>query len=142
MSRTRAMLGLLVVAALGSAAILATGIAGAAPPGGPPGQTKKDQPDSTATPIKHVVVIFQENVSFDHYFGTYPNASGGDGQPFSARPGTPAVDGLTPATDASIPASLRHSSDLTTALANPNANPPLRLDSSPDGLPGRRRRPR
>ena len=100
-----------------------------------PGQ-EKDNPDVTATPIKHVVVIFQENVSFDHYFGTYPNASGGDGQPFSARPGTPAVDGLTPATDASIPASLRHSSDLTTALANPNANPPLRLDSSPDGLPG------
>ena len=28
----------------------------------------------TATPIKHLVVIFQENVSFDHYFGTYPNA--------------------------------------------------------------------
>ena len=137
MSRTRAMLGLLVVAALGSAAILATGIAGAAPPGGPPGQAKKKtNPDATATPIKHVVVIFQENVSFDHYFGTYPNASGGDGQPFSARPGTPAVAGLTPATDASIPASLRHSSDLTTALANPNANPPLRLDSSPDGLPG------
>ena len=26
----------------------------------------------TYTPIKHVVVIFQENVSFDHYFGTYP----------------------------------------------------------------------
>ena len=29
---------------------------------------------ATTTPIKHVVVIFQENVSFDHYFGTYPNA--------------------------------------------------------------------
>ncbi|MGA8170882.1 MAG: alkaline phosphatase family protein, partial [Methylocystis sp.] len=28
----------------------------------------------TATPIKHLVVIFQENVSFDHYFGSYPNA--------------------------------------------------------------------
>lgn len=28
----------------------------------------------TTTPIKHVVVIFQENVSFDHYFGTYPYA--------------------------------------------------------------------
>ena len=28
-----------------------------------------------ATPIKHVVVIFQENVSFDHYFGTYPYAA-------------------------------------------------------------------
>ena len=29
---------------------------------------------TTATPIKHLVVIFQENVSFDHYFGTYPYA--------------------------------------------------------------------
>ena len=28
----------------------------------------------TTTPIKHLVVIFQENVSFDHYFGTYPKA--------------------------------------------------------------------
>jgi phospholipase C len=28
----------------------------------------------TATPIKHVVVIFNENISFDHCFGTYPNA--------------------------------------------------------------------
>jgi phospholipase C len=25
---------------------------------------------ATTTPIKHMVVIFQENVSFDHYFGT------------------------------------------------------------------------
>ena len=38
----------------------------------------------TATPIEHVVVIFQENVSFDHYFGTYPNASNTDGQRFHA----------------------------------------------------------
>jgi phospholipase C len=29
----------------------------------------------TATPIQHVVVIFQENVSFDHYFGTYTSAA-------------------------------------------------------------------
>src|SRR3984957_10329629 len=28
----------------------------------------------TKTPIKHLVVIFNENRSFDHYFGTYPNA--------------------------------------------------------------------
>jgi len=28
----------------------------------------------TATPIKHLVVIFDENVSFDHYFATYPHA--------------------------------------------------------------------
>jgi phospholipase C len=52
---------------------------------------------TTATPIQHVVVIFQENVTFDHYFGTYPNAANTDGQPFTARPGTPSVNGLTPA---------------------------------------------
>jgi phospholipase C len=49
----------------------------------------------TATPIKHLVVIFQENVSFDHYFGTYPNAANPKGEPaFFAAPGTPTVNGL------------------------------------------------
>jgi phospholipase C len=42
------------------------------------------------------VVIFQENISFDHYFGTYPNAANIDGQPFTAKPGTPTPGGLTP----------------------------------------------
>jgi phospholipase C len=36
---------------------------------------------TTITPIKHLVVIFQENISFDHYFGTYPHAANPDGQP-------------------------------------------------------------
>jgi phospholipase C len=27
-------------------------------------------------PIKHIVVVLQENRSFDHYFGTYPSANG------------------------------------------------------------------
>ncbi|SFW60017.1 phospholipase C [Luteibacter sp. UNCMF366Tsu5.1] len=50
----------------------------------------------TATPIKHLVVIFQENVSFDHYFGTYPFAENPSGEPaFYARPFTPPVNGLT-----------------------------------------------
>ena len=50
----------------------------------------------TTTPIKHLVVIFQENVSFDHYFGTYPKALNPAGQPrFIAKPGTPAVNGYT-----------------------------------------------
>src|SRR5260370_21245818 len=44
----------------------------------------------TKTPIKHVVVIFQENVSFDHYFGTYPHAFNLPGEtPFHAKEGTP-----------------------------------------------------
>jgi phospholipase C len=37
---------------------------------------------STSTPIKHLVVIYQENVSFDHYFGTYPHATNTSGHPF------------------------------------------------------------
>ncbi len=49
---------------------------------------------STTTPIKHLVVIFQENVSFDHYFGTYPNAANTSGQTVHAAPGTPKVNGL------------------------------------------------
>ena len=44
----------------------------------------------TATPIKHLVVIFQENVSFDHYFGSYRIASNGSGEaPSAASETTP-----------------------------------------------------
>jgi len=39
--------------------------------------------------IKHVVVIFGENISFDHYFGTYPNAANTGGTTFTALTGTP-----------------------------------------------------
>ncbi len=50
----------------------------------------------TMTPIKHVVVIFQENVSFDHYFATYPNATNPPNEPqFNAAPRTPTANGLT-----------------------------------------------
>jgi len=49
----------------------------------------------TKTPIKHLVIIFQENVSFDHYFGTYPMATNPAGEPaFHAKEDTPTVDGL------------------------------------------------
>ena len=118
MLRTRALLGLLT-ALVAAGAVAASATADKAGP---------------ATPIKHLVVIFQENVSFDHYFGTYPTAANTDGQPFLAPGGTPAVDGLTPATDPSIPASLRHGADLT--ASNPNTSLPRRLDSSPLGIGG------
>lgn len=63
----------------------------------------------TATPIKHLVIIFQENVSFDHYFGTYPNAlNTTPGEPqFFARKDTPTVNGYSP----------------LLLLKNPNLNP-------------------
>jgi phospholipase C len=51
---------------------------------------------ATATPIKHLVVIYGENRSFDHYFGTYPNATNPTGEPqFVAAAGTPAINGLS-----------------------------------------------
>lgn len=54
---------------------------------------------STATtPVQHVVVIIGEGTSFDHYFGTYPNAVNPPGQPrLKAAPNTPTVNGLNPA---------------------------------------------
>ncbi len=70
---------------------------------------------STSTPIKHLVVIFQENVSFDHYFGTYPDATNPSGEPpFRASSGTPSINGLSGAL-------------LTN---NPNEGNPQRLDRS------------
>jgi phospholipase C len=74
-------------------------------------------------PIRHLVVIFDENISFDHYFGAYPNATNPRGEPaFQPLPGTPTVNGL--------------SAGLLTN--NPNLNPanlagavnPFRLDRS------------
>jgi phospholipase C len=67
------------------------------------------------TPIKHLVVIFDENNSFDHYFGTYPRAANPVGEPaFVAAPNTPSVNGLTPAL----------------LNNNPNSTQPFRLDRS------------
>ncbi|MBS1886709.1 MAG: alkaline phosphatase family protein [Actinobacteria bacterium] len=128
-----------VLIALAALSVLAASVALAAPgaPGIParPGEHQQTLTfGGPRTPITHVVEIFQENVSFDHYFGTYPNAANTDGQPFEALPGTPAVDGLPPATSASLPPSLRHATNLLTE--NPNAAQPQRLNSSPTGLPG------
>jgi len=50
----------------------------------------------TKTPIKHLVIIFQENRPFDHYFGTYPRALNLSGETvFKARRDTPTVNGLS-----------------------------------------------
>ncbi|NED70936.1 alkaline phosphatase family protein, partial [Streptomyces sp. SID9944] len=39
--------------------------------------------------MEHVVVLFDENISFDHYFATYPKAANTDGTRFTAAKGTP-----------------------------------------------------
>jgi phospholipase C len=77
----------------------------------------------TATPIKHVVVLFDENESFDHYFGTYPYAANTDGTAFKAKPGTPRVNGLY--------AKITQSGPTGPLLSdNPNAYDPHRLNHS------------
>jgi phospholipase C len=76
------------------------------------------QAQGTLTPIRHVVVIFQENVSFDHYFATYPHALNPSGEPnFTAwaKNPPPAVNGLL-------------SGGLL--MHNPNSAQPFRLDRS------------
>jgi phospholipase C len=78
---------------------------------------------TTATPIQHLVVIFQENVSFDHYFGTYPNATNPAEEPkFKAAPNTPTVNGLSGGL-------LTKNPNLTPANAAGASNP-FRLDRS------------
>ena len=86
-----------VGAAAAALAVAGTAPVWAAQPGGavPVRAAVPASAARTATPIKHLVVIFGENVSFDHYFGTYPDAANTDGTRFTARPGTPRVDGLT-----------------------------------------------
>ena len=72
-----------------------------------------DNSANTTTPIKHVVVMFGENISYDHYFGTYPNAANTDGTTFTAAAGTPT--------------STNYVSDPSLLTANPNTYNPKRL---------------
>jgi phospholipase C len=77
----------------------------------------------TATPIKHLVIIYQENVSFDHYFGTYPSAANITGEPvFTAKLHTPVADTLVTAN------LLTNNPNFTNAANGVNAANPFRLD--------------
>jgi phospholipase C len=78
----------------------------------------------TATPIKHLVVIFQENVSFDHYFATYPYATNPAGEPrFEPFPWTPTVNGLSSAL-------LTNNPNKSNPVNATGATNPFRLDRS------------
>ncbi len=85
-----------MLAAACLAATLAETLTGGLMPGLAQQKTANNVSSPTATPIKHLVVIFDENVSFDHYFATYPNALNPPHEtPFKALAGTPRVNGLT-----------------------------------------------
>jgi phospholipase C len=78
----------------------------------------------TKTPIKHLVVVFNENRSFDHYFGTYPNALNPEGEPaFEPAKNTPRdVNNLL-----TSPALLDNNPNLNAANGTGASNP-FRLD--------------
>src|SRR3984885_2121163 len=77
----------------------------------------------TATPIKHLVIIFGENRSFDHYFGTYPYALNPKGEPqFHPSANTPTINGLSNAL-------LTHNPNLNPLNGSGAANP-FRFDRS------------
>lgn len=78
---------------------------------------------ATATPIKHVVVLYQENVSFDHYYATYPNATNPTGEPaFTAKAGTPTPNNLVKAN------LLSNNPNFTNTANGAGAAEPFRLD--------------
>ena len=77
----------------------------------------------TATPIKHVVVIFGENRSFDHYFATYPVAANPSGEiPFVAKPHTPSAANLKTA------GILTNNPNATNTANGTGATNPFRID--------------
>jgi phospholipase C len=77
----------------------------------------------TATPIRHLVVIFDENRSFDHYFATYPNAGNPPGEiPFKASRETPRVNNLA---NANL---LTNNPNFTNPANDGGATNPFRLD--------------
>lgn len=105
---TATVVGIATLAAAG--VVAATATSSASTP-----QASPQRPVRTATPIKHLVVIFDENVSFDHYFGTYPSAKNTDGTRFVANRHTPRANTLVTA------GLLAH---------NPNAFAPSRLSAT------------
>jgi phospholipase C len=81
------------------------------------------------TPIKHLVVIFQENVSFDHYFATYPTATNPPGEPkFQARPGTPGLPGSDRIDTLAAAGLLTNNPNKTNPANGADAADPFRLD--------------
>jgi phospholipase C len=77
----------------------------------------------TKTPIKHLVIIFNENVSFDHYFATYPKTTNPSGEPaFTAKSGTPKVNNLANA------GLLTNNPNYTNKENGADAAEPFRLD--------------
>jgi phospholipase C len=92
---------------------------------------RDDRSVRTATPIKHLVVIFQENISYDHYFGTYPNAMNLPGEtPFKAKGHKPLNNNLVTPLDVNNGFKPLGGPNLLTSNPNANANAPAAPNNS------------
>lgn len=101
------------------------------------GENDQGRVHRTRTPIEHLVVIFQENRTFDNYFGTYPfaanipgelNTTGSPAPQFHARPDTPKANNYI--TDPNV---FFHNPNVS--LTGAQANPTRWLPSDPGCAP-------
>src|SRR6187431_1326880 len=67
---------LLVIAVLGVAAAANALSSNAATPSTNPSAVRSPAATRATGSIDHIIIIVQENRSFDHYFGTFPGANG------------------------------------------------------------------
>ena len=89
MNKISAILGLIIIISILLVGSITTGVLPAVA-ASPSAFSNTTLP--TAAPIKHFVLLYHENNSFDHYFGTYPNATNPGLEPkFVADPHTPSI---------------------------------------------------
>lgn len=96
-----------------------------------PASAAAPTPPAPATPIQHIVIIFGENISFDHYFGTYPKAVNPPGEPgFHGSLGDNTVNNLL------TPTGPCYANGLPTACPNLLTENPNYTNASPNGTTG------
>jgi phospholipase C len=121
-----------------AAAVLALAIAGCSNTNSSTTSTTTGSPSGTSsalgtpvTPIQHVIVIFGENNSYDHYFGTYPSVGYSAANAGDAKE----IDLTNFPSTATAPANNNLVTPLDTSTWAPIANPTL-LTSNPNSATG------
>ena len=100
-----------------------------APPTSP--TTPTAAPGTPVTPIQHVVVIFGENISYDHYFATYPKIAYAAANPANSAE----IDQTNFSATATAPANNNLVAPLNTLTWAPLASPTL-LTANPNSAAG------
>ena len=94
-----------------------------------------DNSADTTTPIKHVVIIYDENQSFDHLFGTYPYAENRDGTGFCPAPETAGLPSSSASVNTELAAGLMPSSTLGSPVSAGNCSTYQGVTPNPEAGP-------